>query len=144
MRAHLNLAANIRGCLECHRVGTSPHSEKSRPRSRCSRKSLPSAIIPAGKNLLTLSEVNVVNPLTGLRPYPNFGQVSWQGNKDSSSYQGLSVSAKRSFSRGLLFSGNYMWSHEIDDGSDGSGDGDSFRGSALSAGFGDQAEIFLV
>ena len=78
-----------------------------------------------GKNLLTLSEVNVVNPLTGLRPYPNFGQVSWRGNKDSSSYQGLSVSGKRSFSRGLLFAGNYMWSHEIDDGSDGSGDGDS-------------------
>jgi hypothetical protein len=78
-----------------------------------------------GKNLLTLSEVNVVNPLTGLLPYPNFGQVSWRGNKDSSSYQGLSVSVKRSFSRGLLVSGNYMWSHEIDDGSDGSGDGDS-------------------
>ena len=32
---------------------------------------------------------------------------------------------KRSFSRGLLVSANYMWSHEIDDGSDGSGDGDS-------------------
>jgi len=32
---------------------------------------------------------------------------------------------KRSFSRGLLFSANYMWSHEIDDGSNGSGDGDS-------------------
>jgi hypothetical protein len=78
-----------------------------------------------GKNLLTLSEVNVVNPLTGLRAYPHFGQVSWRGNKDSSSYQGLSVSGKRSFSRGLLFAGNYMWSHEIDDGSDGSGDGDS-------------------
>ena len=78
-----------------------------------------------GTYLLTLSEVNVVDPLTGLRPYPDFGQVSWRGNKDSSSYQGLSVSLKRSFSRGLLFSANYMWSHEIDDGSDGSGDGDS-------------------
>jgi hypothetical protein len=78
-----------------------------------------------GIHLLTLSEVNVVNPVTGLRPYPNFGQVSWRGNKDTSNYQGLSVALKRSFSHGLLFSGNYMWSHEIDDGSDGSGDGDS-------------------
>ena len=51
--------------------------------------------------------------------------MSWRGNKDSSSYQGLSFSLKRSFSRGFLFSANYMWSHEIDDGSDGSGDGDS-------------------
>lgn len=78
-----------------------------------------------GTYLLTLSEVNVVDPVTGVRPYPNFGMVSWRGNKDSSSYQGLSVSLKRSFSRGLLVSANYMWSHEIDDGSDGSGDGDS-------------------
>jgi len=78
-----------------------------------------------GTHLLTLSEVNVVNPLTGLRPYPNFGQVSWRGNTDSSSYQGLSVSVSRSFSRGLQVSSNYTWSHEIDDGSNGSGDGDS-------------------
>jgi hypothetical protein len=78
-----------------------------------------------GTHLLTLSEVNIVDPVTGVRPYPNFGQVSWRGNKDSSSYQGLSVAVKRSFSHGFLFSGNYMWSHEIDDGSDGSGDGDS-------------------
>jgi hypothetical protein len=69
--------------------------------------------------------VNVVNPATGTRPYPNFGMVSWRGNKDSSNYHGFSAAAKRSFSRGFLLSANYMWSHEIDDGSDGSGDGDS-------------------
>ena len=78
-----------------------------------------------GVHLLTLSEVNVVNPLTGTRPYPAFGQVSWRGNKDNSDYNGLSVAVKRSFSHGFLLSANYMWSHEIDDGSDGSGDGDS-------------------
>jgi hypothetical protein len=78
-----------------------------------------------GTHLLTLSEVNVVNPLTGTRPYPDFGEVSWRGNMDNSSYQGLSVGVRRSFSHCFLFSSNYMWSHEIDDGSDGSGDGDS-------------------
>jgi hypothetical protein len=78
-----------------------------------------------GVDLLTLSEVNVVNPATGVRPYPNFGQVSWRGNKDNSSYQGFSAAVKRSFSRGFLLTANYMWSHEIDNGSDGSGDGDS-------------------
>jgi len=78
-----------------------------------------------GAHLLTLSEVNVVNSLTGTRLYPDFGQVSWRGNSDNSNYEGLSVSVKRSFSGGFLFSANYMWSHEIDDGSDGSGDGDS-------------------
>jgi len=78
-----------------------------------------------GTYLLTLSEVNVFDPVTGLQQYPNFGIVSWRGNKDNSNYNGLSVAVKRSFSRGFLFSANYMWSHEIDDGSNGSGDGDS-------------------
>jgi hypothetical protein len=78
-----------------------------------------------GVHLLTLSEVNVINPATGLRPYPDFGQVSWRGNRDSSNYNALSVAVKRNFSKGFLFSGNYTWSHEIDDGSNGSGDGDS-------------------
>jgi hypothetical protein len=78
-----------------------------------------------GVDLLTLSDVNVVNPATGARPYANFGQVTWRGNKDTSGYQGFSAAVKRSFSRGFLLAANYMWSHEIDDGSDGSGDGDS-------------------
>ena len=79
----------------------------------------------SGNHLLTLSEVNVVDPATGVRPYPDFGQVSWRGNRDVSNYNALSVAVKRSFSHGFLLSANYMWSHEIDDGSDGSGDGDS-------------------
>ena len=77
-----------------------------------------------GVHLLTLSEVNVVSP-GGTRPYPNFGEVSWRGNKDNSNYNALSLAVKRTFSRGFLLGANYMWSHEIDDGSDGSGDGDS-------------------
>jgi hypothetical protein len=78
-----------------------------------------------GTHRLTLSEVNVIDPLTGTRPYPAFGQVDWRGAENNSSYQGLSIAVKRSFSHGLLLAANYMWSHEIDDGSNGSGDGDS-------------------
>ena len=51
--------------------------------------------------------------------------MNWRGNRNNSNYEGLSIAAKRSFSRGLMLSANYMWSHEIDDGSNGSGDGDS-------------------
>ncbi|MGC2321769.1 MAG: TonB-dependent receptor [Terriglobales bacterium] len=78
-----------------------------------------------GTHLLSLSYVNVKDLVTGLRPYPAFGQVSWRGTIGNSSYEGLSVGVKRSFTRGLLFSAYYMWSHEIDDDSNGSGDGDS-------------------
>jgi hypothetical protein len=62
-----------------------------------------------------------VNPLTGTRPYPAFGQIDWRGTRNNSNYEALSIAVKRSFSRGLLLSINYAWSHEIDDGSNGSG-----------------------
>jgi len=85
-----------------------------------------------GTNLLQLSYVNVINPLTGLRPYPAFSQISWRGNIGDSSYNALAFSLKRSFSRGLLISANYTWSHSIDDGSNGSGDGDSLAAQNVS------------
>ena len=78
-----------------------------------------------GTHLLMESYVNVENPLTGLRPYPDFSQIPWRGTMGNSQYNALSVSLKRYFSRGLLASANYTWSHEIDDDSNGSGDGDS-------------------
>ena len=78
-----------------------------------------------GTHLLTLSYVNVIDPLTGQPPYPQFGQISWRGNDSNSTYEGLGLSLQRAFRKGLLFSVNYTWSHEIDDGSMGSGDGDS-------------------
>lgn len=78
-----------------------------------------------GTHLLQLSYVNVINPLTGLRPYPEFSQIAWRGDTGNSSYNALALSLKRNFTSGLLVSANYTWSHSIDDGSEGSGDGDS-------------------
>jgi hypothetical protein len=78
-----------------------------------------------GTHLLQESYVNVENLITGLRPYPDFSQIPWRGTTGNSEYEALSVSLKRSFSHGLLASANYAWSHEIDDDSNGSGDGDS-------------------
>ncbi len=98
------------------------------------QQALPSEVVATisyvgskGTHLLTLSEVNVKDPLTGLRPYaPAFNsQIDWRGTENNSDYEGLSLSVRRSFSRGLFFAANYKWSHEIDDGSNGSGDGDS-------------------
>jgi hypothetical protein len=85
-----------------------------------------------GTHLLAMSYVNVIDPLTGLRPYPtdsltglSVGQIAWRGTAGNSDYEGLSLGVKRSFTRGLLVSVNYTWSHEIDDDTNGSGDGDS-------------------
>jgi hypothetical protein len=68
---------------------------------------------------------SVDNPSTWVAQYPAFAPaIGWRGSIGMSSYDGLSVAVRRSFSRGLLVTANYMWSHEIDNGSNGSGDGD--------------------
>jgi hypothetical protein len=79
-----------------------------------------------GVHLMTISAVNMIDPATGAVPYPAFAPaIGWRSTNGSSSYHGLSLTARRAFSRGFLVAANYMWSHEIDDGTNGSGDGDS-------------------
>ena len=82
-----------------------------------------------GSHGVHLLETNVVNlitdPATQAVQYPYFAPaIGWRGSVGMSTYNGLSVAVRRSFSRGLLVTADYMWSHEIDNGSNGSGDGD--------------------
>ncbi len=78
-----------------------------------------------GVRLLDTNVVNVINPSTGLVQYAGFAAaIPWRGSVGMSSYNGFSMALRRSFSRGLLATANCMWSHEIDNGSNGSGDGD--------------------
>ncbi len=78
-----------------------------------------------GVHLLETNVVNLIDPATGAVQYPAFAPaIPWRGSVGMSSYNGLSVALRRSFSRGLLVAANYTWSHEIDNGSNGSGDGD--------------------
>jgi len=79
-----------------------------------------------GVHLLETNVVNLIDPATGAVQYADFAPaIGWRGSVGMSSYHGLSVSMRRPFSRGLLVTANYMWSHEIDNGSNGSGDGDN-------------------
>jgi len=72
--------------------------------------------------------VNVIDSATGVAQYPAFAPaIGWRGSVGMSTYNGLSVAMRRSFSDGLLVAANYMWSHEIDNGSNGSGDGDEIN-----------------
>jgi hypothetical protein len=77
-----------------------------------------------GRYLLTTSYVNLIDPLTGQRPYPDFGQVEYRGNNNSSSFNAFQVSIQRNFVNGFSLSANYQWSHEIDNGSLGGGEAD--------------------
>ena len=78
-----------------------------------------------GVHLLETNVVNLIDPATGAVQYPAFAPaIGWRGSIGMSSYNGLSVALRRPFSHGLLVAANYSLSHEIDNGSNGSGDGD--------------------
>ena len=89
-----------------------------------------------GVHLLETSVVNLLvpnpnvpnsanNPSTWVAQYPAFAPaIGWRGSVGTSTYNGLSVAMRRPFTRDLLVTANYTWSHEIDNGSNGSGDGD--------------------
>ena len=65
------------------------------------------------------SDVNVINPLAGLRPLSSFGQIDaklYDGNETFNAWQ---TSLKRQLSSGWLLAANYMWSHSLNDGSGG-------------------------
>ena len=82
-----------------------------------------------GVHLLDTNVVNLYQPPSyspSTLQYPAFASaIGWRGSIGMSSYSGLSVAMRRAFSHGLLVTTNYMWSHEIDNGSNGSGDGDN-------------------
>jgi hypothetical protein len=78
-----------------------------------------------GTDVLTTTYVNLVNPATGVAPYPAFGAVSWRGDVGNSTFHALQLNARRAFQDGLLFVANYMWSHSINDGSIGGGESDT-------------------
>ena len=127
------------GAPDCVNGTNSPSAEQRRRRDTSVtqwglsvQQALPSDLVGTvsyvgskGTHLLALSYVNVIDQLTGRRPYPNFAQIAWRGTTGNSEYEALSVGVERSFTRGLLLGANYTWSHEIDDDSNGSGDGDS-------------------
>ena len=78
-----------------------------------------------GVHLLETNVVNLIDPATGEAQYPAFAPaIGWRGSIGASSYNGLCGIGPASLLHGLLLAANYAYTHEIDNGSNGSGDGD--------------------
>ena len=75
-----------------------------------------------GHHLFGGRAVNLINPATGKRPLPQFGQFSVKYNDSNSNFNALQTLLTRSFTNGLLWQLQYMWSHAIADGSQGTGE----------------------
>ena len=74
-----------------------------------------------GTNIMNRSYINILDPLTKVRQYPQFGQIELGAKDGDGLFAGLQLSVQRRIRRGWLMTGNYMWSHAINDASLGTG-----------------------
>ena len=75
-----------------------------------------------GHRLFGRLQANPINPLTGLRPIPTFGQYGEKDNIGNSNFHSLQVSLQRHLTNGWLWGTQYMWSHGLADQGFGAGD----------------------
>jgi hypothetical protein len=61
---------------------------------------------------------------TTTRPYPGFGQVDYKEASGTTNFNGWQTSLQRQFKSGMGAQFNYLYSHSINDGSTGGGEGD--------------------
>ena len=76
----------------------------------------------AGHRLFGRLQANLINPLTGLRPIPTFGQYGEKANIGNSNFHSLQVSLQRHLTNGWSWGTQYMWSHGLADQGFGAGD----------------------
>lgn len=72
-------------------------------------------------HLSSKSDENMINPLTGARPLPQFGQIGTVGSWSNSNYNALQTSIQRTTRSGLFLKFNYAWSHALNENTQGGG-----------------------
>lgn len=76
-----------------------------------------------GTHLFRRSYTNLLDPITGLRPLPQYpSEIDTKYNEGASSFNALQINLNRRFHNGFFIAGNYMYSHALNDGSVGAGD----------------------
>jgi hypothetical protein len=68
-----------------------------------------------GHHLFSAIRTNLINPLTGTRPLPEFGEFNQKGNNGNANFHSLQVSVRRALTSGWLWETQYMWSHAMSD-----------------------------
>jgi hypothetical protein len=74
----------------------------------------------SGKKLLLEPNLNQARPGPGAvaarRPFPLYGDVTWNQGVNSSIYNSLQLSAQKRLAHGVQFLASYTWAHAIDSG----------------------------
>ena len=71
-----------------------------------------------GEKLFANQQFNYFNGNTGTRLNPARGAINLRGNYADSNYNGLEISGSHNFSHGFLVRANYVFGHDLDNGSD--------------------------
>ena len=74
-----------------------------------------------GHRLFSATRVNRIDPLTGTRPLPDFGEFNQKANHGNANFHSLQVSARRNLTAGWLWEAHYMWAHTLSDNGFGAG-----------------------
>src|SRR6185436_19391111 len=77
----------------------------------------------SGVKLFARQYINNVDPVTKVRPLPTFGRMDEKRQDGKSNFNALQLSLHRRIGRGLNWGTEYMWSHAINDGNLGGGEG---------------------
>ena len=77
----------------------------------------------SGVKLFARQYINNLDPITKVRPLPTFGRMDEKRQDGKSNFHAMQVSLYRRVARGLNWGTEYMWSHSINDGNIGSGEG---------------------
>ena len=76
-----------------------------------------------GTHLFRRSYTNLIDPITGVRPLPQYpSEIDTKYNEGNSIFHGLQIGLNRRFHNGFFIAGNYMYSHALNDGSVGAGE----------------------
>jgi Carboxypeptidase regulatory-like domain/TonB dependent receptor len=77
----------------------------------------------SGVKLFARQYINNIDPVTKVRPLPTFGRMDEKRQDGKSNFHALQLSLHRRVGRGLHWGTEYMWSHTINDGNIGGGEG---------------------
>jgi hypothetical protein len=72
--------------------------------------------------ILSRYYINLINPVTGKRPWAAFGRIDSRRDDANGNFNGMQVSLKRRMSGGIQGGLEYMWSHALNDGAIGGGE----------------------
>jgi hypothetical protein len=74
-----------------------------------------------GHRLFSATRVNRIDPLTGTRPLPDFGEFNQKANHGNANFHSLQMSLKRPLTSGWMWEAHYMWAHALSDNGFGAG-----------------------